>query len=264
MDAIPLWIVFVVTVAVVLAAIEAGFQLGRIARRRSIDEKESSVSSVSASVLALVAFILAFTFGIVTDRYDARKALVRDEATAIGTAFLRTDLLPEPDRTQAAMLFRRYVDLRLFVVKQRPESDSLKQVLSEVDLIQRQLWEMAMTHVRTDLNSPFGALYLTALNEVFDIHALRVAVGLQSRMPGGIWMVLYILVILGMIGIGYQAAIADSRQTRILPILACAFSIVITLIASLDRPYSVLMPVSQQPLETLRDSLSGTEAGEQK
>jgi hypothetical protein len=90
----------------------------------------------------------------------------------------------------------------------------------------------------------------------------RMAVGLHARLPGGIWMVLYILVILGMIGIGYQAAIADSRKTYIMPILACAFSIVIALIASLDRPYSALAPVSQQPLETLRDSLS--KAGEQK
>jgi hypothetical protein len=121
---------------------------------------------------------------------------------------------------------------------------------------------MAVIHVRADLDSPSGALYLAALNEVFDIHALRMAVGLHARFPGGIWMVLYILVILGMIGIGYQAAIADSRKTYIMPILACAFSIVITLIASLDRPYNALIPVSQQPLETLRDSLSGT--GEQK
>ena len=70
----------------VVIAIEAGYRLGHAAHRRSEDEKESPVSAIPAAILGLLAFMLAFTFGIVSDRYDARKALVREEANAIRTA----------------------------------------------------------------------------------------------------------------------------------------------------------------------------------
>ena len=91
---------------------------------------------------------------------------------------------------------------------------------------------------------------------MIDIHALRVAVAMQARIPAGIWLVLYVLVILGMIGIGYQTAIAESaRRSWATPILAFAFSLVIVLIASLDRPQSGFITVSQQPLIDLRASM---------
>src|SRR5215204_4569247 len=100
MDDIPLWLLFVATILLVVGAIEAGYLIGRAARRKSEDEKESPVSAIAGTVLALLAFILAFTFGIVSDRYDLRKALVREQAAAIRTAYTRADFLPEPSRDQ--------------------------------------------------------------------------------------------------------------------------------------------------------------------
>ena len=90
MDSVPVWVIFAATVLVVMLAIEAGYRLGDVAHRRSEEEKESPVSAFAGAVLGLVAFMLAFTFSIVSNRYDARKELVRNEANAIGTAYLRT------------------------------------------------------------------------------------------------------------------------------------------------------------------------------
>ena len=106
MDALPIWAVFTTTLLLVVAAIEAGYRLGRAARSRSEHVKESPVSAIAATILALLAFIMAFTFGIVSDRYDARKALVREEANAVRTAWSRADFLPEPDRGEAAVVLR--------------------------------------------------------------------------------------------------------------------------------------------------------------
>jgi len=117
MDAIPISLLFAGTVIVVMLAIEAGYRLGSSAHKRAVAEKESPVSAISASILALLAFILAFTFGIVSNRYDAKKALVREEANAIGTAYLRSDFLAEPDRARTATLFREYVSQRLAAVQ---------------------------------------------------------------------------------------------------------------------------------------------------
>ncbi|MGB8329356.1 MAG: hypothetical protein WCE62_04450 [Polyangiales bacterium] len=92
------------TVILVLLSIEAGYRLGRGARRKSEEEKESPVSAMAGTVLGLLAFILAFAFGIVSARYDARKELVRDGASALRTAYSRSEFLPEPERALAATL----------------------------------------------------------------------------------------------------------------------------------------------------------------
>ena len=160
---------------------------------------------------------------------------------------MRSDFLPESDRGEAAGLLREYVDVRLAAVQSR-DPDQMRQVLVESDRIQRQLWDMAVVNARKDMNSDVAALYIESLNELINLHALRVAVGLQTRIPAGIWLVLYALVMLGMIGVGYQTAIAGSRRSWAMPILALSFSLVIALIASLDRPQSGYITVSQQPL----------------
>jgi hypothetical protein len=251
MDALSIWVVFAATVLLVVAAIEGGYRLGRAARSRSEDEKESPVSAIAATILALLAFIMAFTFGIVSDRYDARKALVREEAGVIRTAWSRSDFLPEPDRAEAVRLLRDYVDRRLGAVQSR-EMAQVRAALVESVRIQRQLWDMAVVNARKDMNSDVAALYIESLNDLANIHASRVSVGLQARVPAGIWLALYALVVVGMLAVGYHAAIAASRRSWMMLILALSFSLVITLIAALDRTEGGYLPVSQQPLEDLR------------
>ena len=112
-DALPMWAVFAGTIVVVMVAIEAGYLLGRVMHRRSEDEKESPVSAIAGAIVGLAAFMLAFTFGIVSERYDAKRALVREDAVALRTAWQRADFLPEPDRAEANTLLRQYVDLRV-------------------------------------------------------------------------------------------------------------------------------------------------------
>ena len=254
MDVVPIGVLFVATIALVILVFEVGCRLGAASRRRSENEKESPVAAIAGSLLALAAFMLAFAFGIVTDRYDARKALVIEEANAIGTAYLRSDFMPEPDRGKTANLLRDYVDSRLAVARSK-DLGEVSKYLAEANVIQRELWGMAVVNARKDMNSDVAALYIDALNAVFNIHATRVAVAVQSRIPAGIWFVLYILVILGTVGVGYQTAIAGSVRSRSTPLLAISFSLVIALIASLDRPQSGFIKVSQQPLADLRASM---------
>jgi len=255
MDIVPIWVLFAATIIIVMIAIGAGYRLGNVAQRRFGDEKESSVSARTAGVLGLLAFILAFTFGIATDRYDSRKALVRDEANSIRTAWFRSDFLPEPEHGEALGLLRKYVDIRLAVVKSS-DVDQVRKAMTESVHIQHQLWDIAVVNARKDMNSDIGALYIESLNEMTNIQAMRVAVGLQARIPNGIWLALYVLVILGMIGVGYHTAVAGSgRRSWASPILAVSFALVIVLIASLDRPAGTYITVSQQPLVDLRASM---------
>ena len=257
MDVIPLWAFFGLTITLVLGAVELGRVFGGRVYRRSKDEKESTASAFVGTVLGLVAFILAFTFGIVTNRYDDRKALVLEEANAIGTAYLRADFMPDADRTKTKELFREYLDSRIGVVQTRDMARVMK-LLADSSRIQQELWDIAVSNTATDKGSEFTALYIDSLNSVLDVHAKRVAVGLQARVPVGIWAVLYILVVLGMFGVGYQLGISGSqKRSWMTPILAVSFSLVLLLIASLDRPTNSFITVSQQPLVDLRASMGG-------
>jgi hypothetical protein len=246
-DDIPLWLLFVSTTLVIVAAIEVGYRVGRTAHRKSEDEKEAPVSAIAGTVLALLAFILAFTFGIVSDRYDTRKALVREEANAIRTAYARADFLPEPSRDASKTLFGDYIQIIISAVD--PDNpDHLPELITDARTIQRQLWDMAVANVRAGDNSDISASYVESLNEMSNVLATRVAVAVQARIPTGIWVVLYALVALGMMAVGYQTAIAASRRSWAMVVLALSFSIVVTMIAALDDPERGYLPVSQQPL----------------
>jgi hypothetical protein len=250
-DNFPIWFVFVATTLLVVAAIEVGYMLGKTAHRRTEDEKESPVSAIAGTVLALLAFILAFTFAIVSDRYDNRKALVREEAGAIRTSYTEASFLPEPDRDTARGLYQQYVGI-ILEASNKDNFDRLPELIGQAQAIQAQLWGMAVAKVQGGDNSDISAMYSESLTEMANVQATRIAVAVQARIPTGIWVVLYSLVILGMIAVGYQTAIAASKRSWAMVLLALSFSIVITLIAALDNPEHGYLPVSQQPLKDLQ------------
>lgn len=260
-DAVPIWLFFVGMILIVMFSTEVGYRLGHRSRRRSEDEKESPVSAIAGSILGLSAFMLAFTFGIVANRYDARKGLVRDEANSIGTTYLRSDFMSEPDRTETRKLLRDYVNDRLAFVETihtgRMTEAEIANALASAGKIHSRLWAMAVANGRKDMDSDVAALYIDSLNGMIDLHATRVAVALQARIPDGIWIALLSLTFFGMVAVGYQMAIAGSKRSLAQSILAISFSMVITLIASLDRPESGYVTVSQQPMIALRDFISG-------
>ena len=257
---LPLWALFCLTVLLVGGSIEIGFLTGRYMRRKSGDEKESSVSAMTGTILALLAFILAFTFGIVSNRYDARKELVRQQAITISTAYARTDFLPEPDRTTAKQLFDQYIAILIDIPNQNSDAE-IGPMIAQMNDLQTQLWDMGVKWVDSgELNTDIGSLYMESLNEVGDVQALRTAVALQSRLPEGLWVVLAVLVGLGMFAVGYQTSIADSRRSIAMLLLAMAFSIVIIVIAALDNPSSGYLPVSQQPLVDMQAQTTGNQA----
>lgn len=251
MDDIPVGVLFGVTAILVVVSVELGYRLALVARRKEHGEKESPVSAIAGSILGLLAFILAFTFGIVTDRFGARQDLVRQEANAIRTAFMRTDFLPAAERAEAALRLVDYADFRL-AVPYNEDPAQIRTAMAGAEATQRRLWAMAVENARRDMNSDIGALYVESLNQMTELYELRVALGLQVRIPPGIWAVLFLLIVLGMLAVGYQSGIAESRRSRILLVLALAFSMVISMVASLDRPRCALIRVSQQPMEDVR------------
>lgn len=250
----PLWGIFLFTFLIVLLAFEGGVLLGK--RHRLISEKEdrSPIGSIVAATLGLLAFLLAFTFGLAASKFDDRRELVVDEANAIGTAYLRAGYLAEPYQTQIRNLLKEYISTRLNALKPGKLAEGLK----KSEELQDQLWQQAVAVAERNSNSVIVGLFIQSLNEVIDLHAKRVNIGIHIRIPSIIWIALYFVTLLAIGSLGYQFGLTHTRYWGITLLLILTFSTVITLIADLDRPQEGLIKVSQQSLIDLVDKFNET------
>jgi hypothetical protein len=241
---------FVGTIVLVMLFFEMGYRLGMRAHRLSSEEKETTISGVAGAVLGLNAFLLAFTFSAVADRFQDRKVLVRDDANAIRVAYARADFLPPGDREESKRLLRHYLDTRMAFADSGDIATGFSAVFAESDATQRRLWKIAVGNAERDMNSDVAALYIESLNDLASVNTNRVAKGVRARVPTVIWVALCSLTILGMVSMGYHTGIAGSRRSKAIWIVAFSFAMVIALVAALDRPG--LVKVSQQPMLDLK------------
>jgi hypothetical protein len=251
LDVVPLPVLFVATAALLWLAMEGGYRLGKWRRSRISDEKEQPVGAMVASILGLVALVLGFTFSLAASRFDARRTAVLEEANAIGTAELRSRLLPEPERSQIAKLLREYVEVRI----RGTEEGKTEDAISRSEALHAQLWAQAVAAAQKDTGSIMTGVFIQSLNDVIDLHSKRVMVGMRSRIPLVIWAGLYGLATLGMAAVGYQAALTGTRRSPAMLGLVAAFAVVLLLIADLDRGQEGLLRVSQQALIDLKKSM---------
>ncbi|ESU21048.1 hypothetical protein FEDK69T_27260 [Flavobacterium enshiense DK69] len=256
LDNVPIWLFFLLTCLLVVLCIEGGYRIGAKVHKKSLEEKESPVSGISGSILGLLAFILVFTFNIVSERYDTKRAIVREEAASIRDVWLRSEFLEEPNRGKSQKLIKEYLNIRVNLPQIhesfQEKTIRIEKAISQSLKIHNQLFDIAVSNGKKDLNSDIGALYVESVNEMINMHHKRVAISWQARIPNLFWLVLYILIVLSMFSVGYQMAIAGSTRSWSTLILAISFSLVITLIAVLDRPQNNFIRVSQQPMVDLQ------------
>ena len=254
LDLLPLWGLFLAILALVLAAIEGGYRLGSYRHRQSGREKEAPVGAMVGATLGLLAFMLAFTFGMAASRFDTRKQLVLDEANAIGTTYLRASMLQEK-RDEIRALLRSYVDARLEAV--RPGRVAGGILRSEE--LQDQMWSAATAVGLQHPDSIVVGLFVESLNEVIDLHAKRVNAALRNRIPAAIWGTLLTIAVLSLAAMGYHAGLVGTIRSIAIIVVAVTFSAVIALIADLDRPSEGALIVSQQPLIDVQQSMNPRE-----
>lgn len=250
-DKLPIFAVYTLTIALVLVCIEAGFRIGRRRALVAEPEKESAAGAMASASLALLAFVLAFTFGFAASRVESRRHALVEEANAIGTAYLRTSMLPEAERERARAWLREYTDVRIEGARPGGLDEAIRRSVE----IQSRLWEHAAGVAEAAPGSIMLGLYLESLNEMIDLHTTRITEGARVRVPAVVWLVLYALTILAMAEMGYQMGLGGRRRTLVTPAFAFAFATVILLIADLDRPQEGSIVQSQQAMVDLRQSM---------
>jgi hypothetical protein len=250
-DVVPLPGLLLISAALLWLVLEIGYRYGIWRHAHLPDERDQPVGAMVASILGLVALVIGFTFSLAASRFDARRVTVLEEANAIGTCYLRARLLPEPEQSEIARLLREYVEIRVAAVReQKPE-----EAIERSETIHGLLWDQAASAAEKNQASMMTGVFIQSLNNVIDVHAKRVMVGLRSRIPLVIWAGLFGLSMLGMAAVGYQAALTTSRRSPAMVGLVFAFTIVLMLIADLDRGQDGLLRVSQRSMLDLQRSM---------
>ncbi len=242
--------IFVGTMALVLLSTYAGISLARFRKKHLLEDQEASVSAIVGPTTALLAFFLAFTFGLTASRFDAKRALLLEEINAIGTTFLRTRLIPEAHGAAVRALLQEYVDVRVELAR-RPEQTET--VIRRSEELQGLMWPHATALAEGDLKNPdIAALFVESLNEMFDAQTKRITVGVFYQMPLAIWIALLAVTVFSMLEVGYLLGMFDRVNWLLIVMLALAFSTVILLIADLDRNAAGLIKVELQPMIDLQ------------
>ena len=247
LDSLPVLVIFVVFVIVTLLCYEGGFRIGSWWQERTPGEQEGPTGMIVGSILALLAFLLAVTMGMSSDRFDARRATVLDEANSIGTTYLRAGYLPEPASSQIQELLREYVPLRIVSDQSNVSADVARSVA-----IQGQLWAIAQDVARTTDKGDLVALFIESLNETIDVHEIRVTAGIYARVPETVLLLLIVGSALSIGMVGFSAGLTERRSLLSAIVLAVALGAVIMIVIDLDRPREGFIQVNQQPLIDLQ------------
>jgi len=253
LDRFPLWAVYLGTVAVVFVAAEIGFRIGIWLQRRDPDSgKTPMTGAVVGGMLGLMAFLMAFSIGIVIYQQNARKTMVVTEANAIGTAYLRADFLGELDQTSSRDLLREYVEIRLAAAA---DPTLLESVVTRSEEIHGQLWSIVDDNVRQGQESAIMGLFVDSINEVIDVHTLRLTAA-NLRLPRLLGLVLYAATVLSFLLVGLSSSADGKRDPLTILLFALAFVAVLMIIVDLDRPQQGLLTVSQTAMQDLLRSMA--------
>jgi len=254
-DSVPVWGIYMVMALSLLLSFEVGYKISKCDTSSNNKEAFSSITPMVSGLLAMLAFVLAFTFSMASSQHNLRKLSVLEEANAISTAYLRADLIGERDQIKVKQLLKEYVYGRITAVKRGIDHDMFKNAMARTLEIQSELWAQIVSTAKKDpdLNS---RLLLQSINSVIDIHQKRVTAGIYNRIPGSIWFVLWIISILTMMTLGHQARLSKSRRlTAVIPLIM-AFTALATIVIDLDRPQEGMITVGQEAMIDLKKSLN--------
>jgi hypothetical protein len=253
-DGTPLLVVALLILALMVIAAAAGALLRRKFRHATSSTEDSQETYVVSSVLGLVALLMGFTFVLAVDRFDTRRNLVLEEANAIGTAFLRSQLLEEPHRERLSGLLTDYIDNRIAMGEPGGETPER---LKTSDGILVELWAATAAAFDDVKTIDFSTALLESMNAVIDLDTARKTAH-DARVPAEVFGVLIVLVLVSSGVLGF-VLIGPGRQA-IGILLLLLLALVLTLMLDIDRPSAGLVNEPQQPLYLTRASISAETA----
>jgi hypothetical protein len=243
-------LVFLLSLLILWLSVQTGVVLGRKLRPIEEDEREDLDLVISAS-LTLLALIIGFSFSMAVSRYDQRKNYEEEEANAIGTEYVRADLLPASNAAKVRQLLIQYLDQRLLFYTTR-DQQRLESINNETAKLQNAMWSTVQDAAKSQ-PTPITALAVAGMNDVLNRQGYTQA-AMWNRIPVGAWSLMTTLAVCCSMLIGYSAHQKGVLLFTILPFLV---SIAFFLIADIDSPRRGIIRVIPQNLISLSQSLRG-------
>ncbi len=227
-------------------------RVGTRARRRNLEQdvREDFVVVLGAT-LTLLGLIIGFSFSMATTRYDQRKNLEEAEANAIGTEYVRADMLPPADAAKVRALLKSYLDQRVLFYTTR-DAQSLRQVDARTAQLQSELWSAILAPAAAQ-PTPIIGLAVAGMNDVLNSQGYTQAAW-WNRIPVAAWGLMGAIAIFGNLLLGFGARNPKAQRGLHL-VLPLVVSVAFLLIADIDSPRRGIIRVHPQNLFSLAESL---------
>jgi hypothetical protein len=243
----------------VLAATAISLEIGYRRGRRDVNAGKPPTggdATIEAAVFALLGLLLGFSFAGGTSRLDYRRQLIVKEVNAIGTAYLRLDLLKSGEQPEMRQLFRDYLDQRLRVYQAIPDMPAVVRELDRAAGLQKAIWQRAVTATLEDPGQNLSRLLLPAINDMIDVTTARTAT-LTTHTPNLILGLLTVVTLLSGLLAGYGMSQHPRRSWLHMAIYPLAVALTLYTVVDLDYPRMglILVDGADRALWQLRDSM---------
>ncbi len=243
-------LVFAVSFVVLWLTAWIGWAVMR--RKRALDEElREDFGFILAGTLTLLALLIGFTFSMAINRYDLRKTYEEAEANAIGTEFVRADLLPAADTANIRALLAKYLEQRIVFYTAHAEEE-FQHANARTAELQNELWAAVRPAAAAQPNA-IVALVVAGMNDVLNSQGYTQA-AFWNRIPTAAWALLTVIAVGCSVLIGYGSR-SNKAGFKLLPILPLGASVAFMLIADLDAPRHGIIRVKPQNLIGLAESL---------
>jgi hypothetical protein len=239
---------FVALLVALFCALELGYRSGLRASQDQDARSGGQVGAIQGALLGLLGLLLAFSFSAAGTRFLERQDLITEEANAIGTSYLRTDLLPEPQRSELRSLLKRYTEHRIEVATHFGGGWN-PVPLAEAEALHGEIWRATMAGI-AERRETLLAL-VNPINEVIDLHTVRVAAA-KKRIPKLVLALLVACSMLSIAVIGYGCGMGGRRRAPMTVPLAAIIAASLWITFDLDNPRRGLLQLSDAPLQALK------------
>jgi hypothetical protein len=215
--------------------IEIGRRMGARRLAKDAEGGRTGFGAIEGSVFGLMGLLVAFSFSGAASRFDSRRQLIVEETNAIGTAYLRLDLLPSEAKLELQELFRQYVDSRLSVYQKLPDISAALAELERSGKLQRTIWSKAVAACQASGSQPATMLLLPALNQMIDITTTR-TMAARLHPPTIVFIMLGVTSLVSSLLAGYGMAVGKTRSWVHMLAFAATLAVTVYVICDMELP----------------------------
>lgn len=214
----PQWLLGLVTLFLLIISVETGYWIGLKADVEMTQPMKAQISTIQTAILTIFTFLLGFTFAMALSRFDNRKQMVVKESNAIGTAVLRSQLLPENQRAKMNELYKEYVNVEFRITSRAniPKQEK-KELNQEAKRLQTLMWNEAFTATENNPLSIPAGLFVTSINQLIDIKTER-DIAISNHVPEIVLLglLLFAALAIGILGYGNGLAATHARYPAVI------------------------------------------------